>query len=272
LDRTATDDECRKAVADITQHGWVPLMCLSVGARSLGYGMRPVSATFILDAEPNSGKTSAANTARSLLLTPRPHAWPPVPTKGMNSTVTDIECAIDFEGDMPTLLDDIPLTRASSAVEVREMEKKLELIIRAAGNATEIKGCRNRDLTAKPGNRIRSTPVIAAQMLPPAMQESLYRRSVVAYLSRDGGEVDWRWYKDGGGQSLMVPLRSIGDRVIRHLHELSDADAYLEDLETQAFKYLAPYVDSLLPERTTTMDGVIAAAAAMLSGLGWSRP
>lgn len=268
VEGTATLDDCRQAIRHIASHGWAPLMGLAVGARSLAHTLRPVAATFILDAAPNSGKTSVANTGRSLLLTPRPSAWPPVPTKGMNSTVTDIECAIDFEGDMPTLLDDIPLTRASSAAEIREMEKKLELIIRAAGNATEIKGRRNRDLTAKPGNRIRSIPTIAAQMLPPSMQESLYRRSVVAYLSRDGGDVDWRWYKAGGGQSLTVPLRTIGDRIIAHLHAQSSVDTYLADLEAHALRQLSPRVESQLPQCSGTMDGVVTAAAAMLSGLG----
>ncbi|MFJ8789415.1 hypothetical protein [Streptomyces sp. NPDC102462] len=268
LERTATDEECRRAVDDIAGHGWASLMALAVGARSLAYSLRPVSAAFVLDAAPNSGKTSAANTARSLLLTSRPHAWPPVPTKGMSSTATDIECALDFEGDMPTLLDDIPLTRASSAAQMRDMEKKLELVIRAAGNATEIKGRRNRDLTARPANRIRSIPVIAAQMLPPSMQESLYRRSVVIYLSRDGGEVDWRWYKSGGGQSLTVPLRTLGDRIIAHLHSLPDADSHLAELEKRALAQLSPHVDAVLPEPGDTMDGVITAAAAMLAGLG----
>ncbi|MFI8343984.1 hypothetical protein ACIF8W_28485 [Streptomyces sp. NPDC085639] len=269
LDRVASEKECRQAVEAITEHGWAPLMALAVGARSIAHTLRPLSATFVFDAEPNSGKTSAANTARSLLLTPRPHAWPPVPTKGMNSTVTDIECALDFEGDMPILLDDIPLTRASSGAEVREMEKKLELVIRAAGNATEIKGRRNRDLTAKPGNQVRSIPVIAAQMLPPAMQESLYRRAVVAYLSREGGEVDWRWYKNGGGDSLAVPLRTIGDRVIAHLYEHRDTvREYLEELEQRAARQLAPYIDKALPDRSDSMEGVITAASGMASGLG----
>ncbi|MFE9934388.1 hypothetical protein [Streptomyces sp. NPDC005533] len=269
LDCAASDSECRQAIEAIATHGWAPMMALAVGARAMAHSLRPLSATFVFDAEPNSGKTSAANTGRSLLLTPRPHSWPPIPTKGMNSTVTDIECALDFEGDMPILLDDIPLTRVSSASEVREMEKKLELVIRAAGNATEIKGRRNRDLTAKPGNQIRSIPVIAAQMLPPAMQESLYRRSVVAYLSREGGEVDWRWYKNGGGESLTKPLRTIGERIIAHLYEQGEqASGYLEHLEQEAARQLTPHINKALPERSDTMEGVITAAAAMLSGLG----
>ncbi|MEJ8632135.1 hypothetical protein [Streptomyces sp. MS2.AVA.5] len=268
LQRTASTAECQQAISDISAHGWASLMALSVGARSLGHTLRPVAATFIIDAAPNSGKTSAANVGRSLLLTPRPKPWPPVPTKGMNSTVTDIECAIDFEGDMPTLLDDIPLTHASSGAEIRDMERKLEHIIRAAGNATEIKGRRNRDLTPKPGNRVRSVPLIAAQMLPSSMQESLYRRSVVAYLSRDGGEVDWRWYKNGGGQLLTVPLRTIGDRIIAHLHALEEPDSYLEELETQALKQLTPHLSVLPSTSSDAMEGVVTAAAAMLAGLG----
>lgn len=268
--RVASDEECRQAVLDIAAHGWAGLMGLAVGARSLAYSFRPVSAAFIFDAAPNTGKTSAANVGRSLLLTPRPNAWPPVPTKGMNSTVTDIECAIDFEGDMPTLLDDIPLTRVSSAAEMREMEKKLEYIIRAAGNSTEIKGRRNRDLTPKPGYRIRSIPTIAAQMLPPSMQESLYRRSVVAYLAHGGGDVDWRWYKECGGKALSVPLRTIGDRIISHLHALESVDGHLDGIECKALMELSECLDRIMPHRNDfgSLDGVITAAAGMMSGLG----
>ncbi|MGA4844721.1 hypothetical protein [Streptomyces sp. G45] len=268
LDRTADDRECRQALGEIAVHGWAGFMGLAVGARSLAYTLRPVPASFLFDAEPNSGKTAAANTGRSLLFTSRPKPWPPVVTKGFNSTVTDIECAVDFEGDTPLLLDDVALTRASSAVEVRDMEKKLEFVLRAAGNMTDIRGRRNRDLTAKPGNRVRAVPVIAAQMLPVSMQESLYRRSVVAYLSREGGELDWRWYRDGGGDSLAVPLRTIGERIIRFLHGLEDADAYLTDLEARALKQFAPYAEAELPEASGTMDGVITAAAQMLAGFG----
>ncbi|MFD9824188.1 hypothetical protein [Streptomyces violascens] len=270
VERVASETECRQAVLDIAAHGWAGLLGLAVGARSLAYSFRPVSAAFIFDAAPNTGKTSAANIGRSLLLTPRPNCWPPVPTKGMNSTVTDIECAIDFEGDMPTLLDDIPLTRVSSAAEVRDMEKKLEYIIRAAGNATEIKGRRNRDLTPKPGYRIRSIPTIAAQMLPSSMQESLYRRSVVAYLSRGGDDLDWRWYKDQGGRSISIPLRTIGDRIIARLHALDSVDVHLAEIEYQAFVRLNLCLEKIMPGRNDfgSLDGVITAAAGMLSGLG----
>ncbi|MEJ8654879.1 hypothetical protein WKI65_44285 [Streptomyces sp. MS1.AVA.3] len=268
LNRTADDTECRTAIGSIAAHGWASFMGLGAGARSLGYTLRPVPSSLVFDAEPNSGKTQAANTGRSLILTPRPKAWPPVVTKGMNSTITDIECAIDFEADTPSLLDDVALTRASPAIEVREMEKKLELVLRAGGNLTEIRGRRNRDLTSKPGNYIRSIPVVAAQMLPISMQESLYRRSVVIYLSREGGEVDWRWYRDGGGAALSVPLRTLGDRIIAHLHGLEDPDAYLADLETQALKRFTPYIEAELPESSGTMDGVVTAAAAMLAGFG----
>ncbi|MER5891026.1 hypothetical protein ABT160_45040 [Streptomyces sp. NPDC001941] len=268
LSRSAPLRECARAVRSIAQHGWAPLMGLAVGARSLGYSFRPVTAAFIFDAAPNSGKTSAANAGRSLVLTPRPRLWPPVPTKGMSSTVTDIECAIDFEGDMPTLLDDIPLTYTSPAAEVRDINKKLEFVIRAAGNATEIKGRRNRDLTAQPGNRIRSIPVIAAQMLPTNMQESLYRRAVVAYLTRDGGQVDWRWYKEGGGERLAMPLRTLGDLIIAHLHEQDDAAAYLQELETLAYEQFAPWAAAHDLGAVSSMDGVVTAACGMLSGLG----
>ncbi|MGW5679228.1 telomere-associated protein Tap [Streptomyces sp. NPDC003860] len=268
LGETCDTGACGQAVQDILAHGWVGALSLAVGARSLAYSLRPVPASLLLDAEPNSGKTSGGNVGRSLLYTPRPAPWPPVVTKGFNSTITDIECAVDLEGDSPLLLDDVALTRASSAMEVRDMERKLELILRAAGNATEIRGRRNRDLSAKPGNRVRSIPVIAAQMLPPSMQESLYRRSVVAYLSQEGGEVDWRWYRDGGGAALAVPLRTIGERIIAHLHGLEDPSGYLADLEEEALKAFRPYAEAALPDASGAMDGVVTAAAGMLAGFG----
>ncbi|MFF4741259.1 telomere-associated protein Tap [Streptomyces sp. NPDC001262] len=268
LDRTADDDECRQAVVDIACHGWAGLFGLAVGARSLGWSLYPLAASWAIVGGPNSGKTQAGNIGRSLMFTPRPKPWPPVVTKGMSSTPTDIECAVDLEGDTPLLLDDVALTRASTAMEVRDVTSKLELVLRGAGNMTEMRGRRNRDLSARPGKRARAVPVIAAQMLPPSMQESLYRRTVITYVSPEGGEVDWRWYRDEGGAALAVPLRTIGDRIIAHLHGLEDPAAYLVDLEEKVLKQFAPYVEAVLPEASGSMDGVVKAAAGMLSGLG----
>ncbi|MEU8623054.1 hypothetical protein [Streptomyces sp. NPDC048623] len=272
---TATDEEMRGAVRDISEHGWAGLLGVVVGARSLGYTLRPVAASLVIDAEPNSGKTCMANNGRSLVFTPPlPKAWPPVPTAGMGGSITRIELAVNIEGDSPLLLDDVPLTLKSSAKEVRDMEEKLERIIRSAGNATEIRPRATRDLKARPGSYVRAIPVIAAQMLPPTMQESLYRRAVVVYLSTEGGEVDWRWYgqkdEDGvtNGARLAVPLRRIGDRIIAHLHGLEDPDAYLADLEAKAMKALAPHTDEALKDASGAMDGVVTAAAGILSGCG----
>ncbi|THA47452.1 hypothetical protein [Streptomyces sp. A1136] len=268
LDRTASDDECKAAMTTVCEHGWVASFGMAVGARSMGFSLSPVAASVVAEAEPNSGKTQAGNVGRSLLLTPRPKLWPPVVTKGFSATITDMECAIEFEGDMPSLIDDVAITRASSAMELRDANAKLEMILRGAGNAGELRGRRNRDMTARASNYARAIPVVAAQMLPPTMQPSLYRRTVVLYLSQEGGEVDWRWYRDGGHASLAVPLRTIGDRIIAHLHGIEKVEEYLADLEAKALKCFLPYVEAAMPKASGAMDGVISAAAAMLSGYG----
>ncbi|MFE5810287.1 telomere-associated protein Tap [Streptomyces sp. NPDC056491] len=268
LDRTASDDECKAAVTTVCEHGWAGAFGLATAARSLGFSLSPVAASLIGEAEPNSGKTQLGNIGRSMVLTPRPKLWPPVVTKGFSSTITSIECAMELEGDMPSLLDDVAITRASSAMELRDANAKLEMILRGAGNAGELRGRQNRDMTARTSNYARSIPVVAAQMLPPTMQPSLYRRTVVIYLSQEGGEVNWRWYRDGGHASLAMPLRTIGDRIIAHLHGIEKVEEYLADLEAQALKCFLPYVEAAMPKASGAMDGVVNAAAAMLSGFG----
>ncbi|MFD7645722.1 telomere-associated protein Tap [Kitasatospora sp. NPDC059795] len=264
-----SDKEVAEAVRLIAAHGWAGLMGLSVGARSLGFTLRQVPAAFLIQAEPNSGKTGVLNIGRSLVFTSRPTLWPPVVTRPMSSTVTDIECEVDLEGDLPSLLDDVALTRASGPAIVRDYLVKFEALIRAAGNNGEIKGRRNRNMTARPAYRNRSIPAIAAQMLPTDLQESLYRRAVVVYISREGGEYDWRWYKTTGGTKLARPLRAIGDRIIALLHGKGDAaDTYLAALEAKALELFAPHVDRHVSAAPGTMEGVVSAAAQMLAGLG----
>lgn len=269
LERTATLEELRLAVVDIMTHGWVGALALSVGVRSLGMTLRRVNAGLALFGERNSGKSSAAAVSRGLMFTKRPEAFPPEPTRSFSHTATSIEMNVHFEADTPSLIEDLALTLDASMVEIREGTQKLEMLFRSAANDEEMRGRFKKDMTAQDAHYVNTIPMATCQMLPPTMQASLYRRAVCVELSEDGGQMDWRWYRDGGGEALQVPLRTLGELVVRRLHELGDeVTEYLEDLDTKGRDILAPYVRKVLPDMPGPMEGVVKSAGGMLAGLG----
>lgn len=252
--------------------GWAPLFGLATGARSFGQTIRPVPAALVVWGDPNTGKTCTANAGRLLALAP---SWPPIPTAKMSEdTVTDIEAKIDFEADMPTLLDDLALTLDAPALIQRDAIAKLERIIRAVGNGGAMRGRRKRDgITAQTQRHIRTIPVITAQSLPPGMQASLFRRAVALRLVP--GDADWRWWKDihDSGELAQVigpGLRMIGDRIIGRLADSDDPAALLAEADAAGQAALSTYVDREVPgwaESETGMVGVVTMAGAMLGGL-----
>ncbi|MEU6236685.1 hypothetical protein [Kitasatospora sp. NPDC047058] len=268
LEKTATMEECRKAVQEIAAHGWTGTFSVGTGARSMGFTLRPVTAGLAFFGERNSGKTSTGAVQRGLLFTKRPEAFPPEPTRAFHHTKTTIELAVAFEADSPLLIEDLALTLDSAPAEVREANDKLEMLFRSVGNDEEMRGRSTRKLGHQEASYVRGIPVATAQMMPPTMQASLYRRAVCIQMSENGGQLDWRWYRDGGGKLLEVPLRTIGEMVIQHLYEQGDeATEYLEDLDAKATTLLKPYVNKALPDYNGPMEGVIKAAGGMLAGI-----
>ncbi|WP_052709760.1 hypothetical protein [Streptomyces sp. NRRL S-495] len=260
LARTATTQECRQAVEQIAVHGWAGLFGLGAGARSLGFSPRPVHAGLAFFGERNSGKTSVGALLRGLMFTKRPEAFPPEPTRAFHHTKTSIEIAVAFEADSPLLIEDMALTLDSSPAEVREATDKLEMLFRSVGNDEEMRGRSTRKLGHQEANYVRGIPVATAQMMPPTMQASLYRRAVCIQMSEEGGQCDWRWYRDTGGELLQVPLRTIGELIVDHLYAQGDEAAeYLEDLDAKALMILKPYVNRALrqqgPARLRRPDG-----------------
>ncbi|WP_157432042.1 hypothetical protein [Actinomadura hibisca] len=255
-----------------TSGGWAPLFGIAAGARSFGQTIRPVSAALVVWGDPNTGKTCTAVAGRLLALAP---CWPPLPTAKMSEdTVTDIEAKVDFEADMPTLLDDLALTLDAPMLVQRDAVAKLERIIRAIGNGGQMRGRRKRDgITAQTQRHIRTIPVITAQSLPPQMQASLFRRAVVLRLVR--GDAHWRWWekvhKSGELAEVIGPgLRAIGDRIISRLAEADDPGAVLAEADTAGQTALSTHVDREVPgwaDSETGMVGVVSMAGAMLGGL-----
>ncbi|MGI5493943.1 hypothetical protein [Microtetraspora malaysiensis] len=266
------DDAVRAALVEMVEHGgWAPLFAAGAGARSLAQSIRPVSAALVVWGDPNSGKTCTATAGRLLLLAA---TWPPVVTARFNDTVTDLECAVDAEADMPTLLDDLALTADASQVEQRQGREMLERIIRPVGNQEAIRGRRKRDMTAMDRRYVRSIPVITAQQLPRGMQASLYRRAVVLHLR--AGDAHTRWWSpaDKGGQDgatrVGPALRTIADRIIARLGESDDPGSLLAAAERAALAVLGPAVDRAAPgwaDNADGLSGVIHAAAGMMAGL-----
>lgn len=250
--------------------GWAPLVGIAAGARSFGQSLRPVPGALVFHGDPNTGKTSSAAAGRMLALAP---SWPPLVTARFSDTPTDIEMKVDHEADMPTLVDDLALTRDAPPMEQREAVQKLERLIRSVGNQEAVRGRRRRDLTAQEPRYVRSIPVITAQALPPGMQASLYRRAVVIGLVP--GDSDWRWWKQahesGDLAARIAPgLRTIGDRIIARLGTEDEPAAVLAAADRAGLAALRPYVDEAVPgwDRSETgMAGVVDMAGAMLGGL-----
>jgi hypothetical protein len=266
--RMAGDDEILVALIGAGYRATGPLIGVGAGARSFGQSIRAVPAALVVHGDPASGKSLTGWFARTLAVGSGT-AWPPLSTSSFTATRTDMECALDTEADMPTLVDDLALTRDAPAIEVREANAKLEGIIRPLANGTEIRGRRRMDLTRRPGNYVRSIPIITAQSLPSTMQASLYRRAVLQHLKP--GDADVRWFATNGA-GLVVPLRTLGMRIVDWLASMDRdaADAALAELDAHALSRFAPFVDAALPgwqSRDDGMDGVVRQGAAMLSGL-----
>jgi hypothetical protein len=264
-------DDPAGVLAEICENGgWAPLVGIAAGARSFGQSLRAVPGALVFHGDPNTGKTSSATAGRMLALAP---AWPPLVTARFSDTPTDIEMKVDHEADMPTLIDDLALTRDASPMEQREAVQKLERLIRSVGNQEAVRGRRRRDLTAQEPRFVRSIPVITAQSLPPGMQASLYRRAVVIGLV--SGDCDWRWWKaaneSGDLDERIAPgLRTIGDRIIARLGAADEPAAVLAAADRAGLAALRPHVDEAAPgwDRSETgMAGVVDMAGAMLGGL-----
>ncbi|WP_153542280.1 hypothetical protein [Actinomadura macrotermitis] len=271
LDGQADEEQVRAALDEVAgAGGWAPLLAIAAGARSFGQSLRPVPGALVIHGDPNTGKTCCAAAGRMLALAP---SWPPLVTARFSDTPTDIEMKVDQEADMPTLIDDLALTRDASPMEHREAVTKLERLIRSVGNQEAVRGRRRRDLTAQESRFVRSIPVITAQTLPPGMQASLYRRAVVVGLVP--GDADWRWWKgmqDSGDLAgrIAPALRAIGDRIIDRLAGSDEAAVLLADADRTGFAALRPYLDEALPGWETSetgMAGVADMAGAMLGGL-----
>jgi hypothetical protein len=264
--------------------GWAPVFNIGVGARSLGQTLRPVPAALVAVGNQNAGKTMFGYAGRLLVMTPLAGDGtvkypPPVTAKMSEDTVTDIEAKVDFEADMPSLLDDLALTLDAPVLVQRDAVAKLERIIRAVGNGGPMRGRRKRDgITPQAVRAVRTIPVLTAQSLPPQMQASLYRRAVVLHLVP--GDCNWRWWKqintatgDGPGEMARViapGLRAIGDRIIERLAEADDPAAILADADATGRKVLSAHVDREVPgwaDSETGMVGVVEMAGAMLGGL-----
>jgi hypothetical protein len=256
----ASDRDVRVALEQLAAIGAPSLLAVGAAARSLGYSLRPAPTSLVLVGEPGSGKSGCAALARMLVFDA---SWPPAVTASFADTVTRIEAHVNREADVPVLIEDLALAADASELETREANAKLERILRAAGNQTEMRGRMTRDLFDKPGNYVRSLPLVTAQQLPRTMQVSLYRRCIVVHL--ESGEVDTRWLREHAGE-LWPPLRAVGDRIVARLAR-DDAAELLRDLDAEAAHRFGRQLDRTMPARSDVAHGIALLAAHPLAGL-----
>lgn len=266
LGEVATDEQIRQALTDIAGHGWQPLLSLGLAARTFGYSIRSVPGGAAFRGEQGSGKTLSAGIGRQLILT---CGYPPLATAAFAQTITDLECNVAVEADMPVLIDDLALTAESSQLEINEGKTRVEMLFRAAGNNRAMRGRRRKDLTAAEENRLGSVPLITAQLLPKTMQASLYRRAILPEVIM--GDVDTAWYlakETRAWDTLNPALRTLGDRIIARLIDSGEeAGPWLDRLAVDAQAQFGPVLDLVLPVIAPQVETVIVLAVATLVGL-----
>jgi len=173
----------------------------------------------VLEGRAGSGKTSSAAAARWLTMGPE---WPPTQSAAFADTPLAIELAVNREADMPVLIDDLALQLDASESEKREANKKLEHIIRPAGNNTSMRRRGTRDLLEAQSNRVRGVCILTAENLPPAIGESLLRRCLVVTIAR--GDVDTDAMRNCTPE-LWPAVSTLGRRIVARLGELGREDA-----------------------------------------------
>jgi hypothetical protein len=268
--------EIAAAIFAVAEHGRGPgLAGLGIGVRALGQSLHRVPGGFIAIGEPNAGKSSLGWHARLVMVAraDRADAWPPLPSATFLDTKTIIESAMDYEADMPTLIDDAAITDKSSRAEVGDVVAKLEMVFRALANDAAQRGRMDRTMLPRDPNYVRS-PVIATMQGSVAdipVQNSLLRRVVLLPVRR--GDIDIAWYREAGNASgLVTPIRALGEHlVITYLSVLGDkAPAYIAAMDAEARKMLAAALEEIMPgweDNAEGLAGVADIAACALSGL-----
>jgi hypothetical protein len=264
------------AIRAIAEHGRGPaLAALGIGARSLGHSLHKVLGGFLFVGPRNSGKSSAAWHGRTMLIARhgRVNAWPPVPSALFTATPARLETDLDFEGDMPSLLDDAALNAQSRAADEARVTAALEQVFRPLANDTAVRPRSSRTLAPQESRYVRSPVMATLQRLPGAVDPSLKRRALILPVQR--GDLDVLWYRDqkaGDVVALVRPLRTLGEHLlIPWLAALgNDAAAYLAARDAEALELLRPALDEAAPGWETSDEGLAGVAdlgAAALAGL-----
>ena len=262
------------ALRTIAERGRGPcLVGLGMGVRSLGHSLHKVLGGVAPVGDQNTGKTCVAWHARSLLIARpgRVGAWPPLASATFTATPTALEGALNFEADMPALVDDAPLHDESTSAEVAAVNAKFELVFRSLANDAPVRPRESRSLLPREARYVRSPAFVTGQEW--RAQNSLKRRTLMLRLER--GDVDVSWYRAeraGRVPELLAALRTLGEHlVIPWLHMLGDqAPAELARRDAEALELLRPSLEAELPDWESSAEGiagVVDIAAAALAGL-----
>ncbi|MCY0923704.1 MULTISPECIES: hypothetical protein [Streptomyces] len=265
LPKAATLPAQKKVVKELATHGWGPAFGLAVGVRALAWSVVPVRGSLIPHGRNNTGKTLTFWVASCLTLT---NGWPPYVDSSFSDTITAIEMKIRSVQDRVIAIEDMPLTSNSEAAAVKDAVEKSDRMTRAQFNNTPV-----RDRSERKSDRIAESPyvrgilILTAQQIPTAVQASMLRRVVCAEFHK--GDNDWRWYTDNGA-GMEAPIRTIGDRVIKHMAALGKekAEAWVKDCDQRAKDAFLPVARAAVgADAPDGMDGVLKAAYQMMAGL-----
>jgi hypothetical protein len=239
-DHPADDELVRWAVHSAGEllpgaaHG---LAVIGLAARSFATTLHPMPCTAVIEGEAGVGKTSLAGAGRALAVSRTAPAMPNVTfrARSASATTNSIQPAIDREGDLPVVGDDVLAADEGRATpdQLRAGQTLLDQLAGAAEEHGPIRIRLNRDATAQIPYRARGGMTLTVQSLPPQLDRSVLRRLLLLSVPADG-ELHERVKAHHPERER--GLRSLGERIVADLAgQLVDhgADALAASLAEQ---------------------------------------
>lgn len=230
------------------------LVTLGAGARSFGYSLAPTATSVFLTGPGGRGKTSLGQVALMLMYDNR---WPPRPTAHFSDTSYSHEMDLDAHGDVPTVVDDLPLTEDATEPEQAKVLTALEHLARPIGNdASAFRRRGARQGGRRPDYKARSVPIFPIESLPPKVNYTLLRRFCLVEVPE--GDVRTAW-KAERTDAWWPALRAVGKGIVGYLDGLGESASSWLDQHDQAWRDTLVQrvgtgnVRSWLPERAAPL-------------------
>jgi len=250
------------------------LIALAAAARALLYGITPSKTTVLLEGPPGHGKTGVAGIARGLVLPAYVDGrYAELSTGTFNDTAVGLENKVAREASMPMLIDDLAIPDNETPANMREHQKKVDMVVRSVFNEAPMRDRSTRDLKPRPSRRVWTLPFLTAQTLPPDTDVSVIGRAVLLQVGK--GDVDTAYLREHG-PAMAAPILALGRALIAHYAARVDREGMATvraDLERRHADYervLAADLAAALGREIPQESGRLPGGAAYLLVGAWA--